>query len=211
MMTQTTGANYNLPNIVKFMGQRYEQSKATNPTFYFGPKIVLLYGAASFLFRLFPNFEQGNVAPADLQNIGPFFGAVQTNTDVTNPTFRFSGGERFPEEWHNRLTPLTLIDVATDFVTMYGLDPQLLGGNVGVNNFNGLNTLQQGGISGVRNSKFTDATAQEVACLFYQAATEDLPTSVTSGPRSPLSLAALALAKLHLNPLAVFSPCSLVT
>ena len=50
-MDEVTQGNFDLPNMVKFMGMRYDDSKARNPNFYFGPKVVLLYGAASFLFR----------------------------------------------------------------------------------------------------------------------------------------------------------------
>ena len=202
MMTKTTGANYNLPNMVTFMGQRYDQSKADNPNFYFGPKVVLLYGAASFLFRLFPNFENGDTAPANLQNIGPFFGAVQTNTGITDPKFKFSGGERFPDEWHNRLTPLTLANVADDFITMYGMHPELLGGNVGKNNFDALGTLGNG-VSGVKNSLFTGATQNDIICLFYQIATDDVPSSLTTGLGS-LPASVVKFAASHLNTLPVF-------
>ena len=211
MMDQTTGANFNLPNMVKYMGMRYDQSKATNPNFYFGPKVVLLYGAASFLFRLFPNFLSGDTAPPNLQNIGPFFGAQQTNTGITEPTFEFSGGERFPEEWHNRQTPLTLANVADDFITMYSMNPELLGGNVGVNNFDALGIIGNG-VNGVTNSSFTGATERDMICLFYQIATEDVPTSLTTG-LGTLSAAVVHFATAQLNVLPVFKnanpPCPL--
>ena len=201
-MDKTTGANFNLANMVKFMGQRYDDSKARNPNFYFGPKAVLLYGAASFLFRLFPNFVSGDTAPANLQNIGPFFGAVQTNTGTTAPKFKFSGGERFPDEWHNRQHPLTLVNVADDFITMYGMNPVLLGGNVGTNNFDALGTTGKG-VSGVTNSKFTGATEKQIICLFYQIATENVPSSIqTSLGSLPAAIVQFAASKL--NPLSVF-------
>ena len=193
--------------MVKFMGMRYTQSLTTNPTFYFGPKVVLLYGAASFLFRLFPNFVSGDTAPPILKFVAPFFGANQTNTGFKNPKFIFSGGERFPDDWHNRQTPLTLANVADDFVTMYGMAPVLLGGNVGVNNFDALNTT---GISGVTNGSFKGATAQQIICLFYQIATENLPTTV-GGTVTSLSNAVIALVIKNLNPLPVFVGCPLRT
>ena len=201
-MDKTTGANFNLANMVKFMGQRYDDSKANNPNFYFGPKVVLLYGAASFLFRLFPNFESGDTAPPNLQNIGPFFGAVQTNTGTTAPKFKFSGGERFPDEWHNRQHPLTLANVADDFITMYGMNPVLLGGNVGKNNFDALGTTGNG-VSGITNSKFTGATEKQIICLIYQIATENVPSSIQTGLGN-LPAAVVQFAASKLNPLSVF-------
>ena len=88
---------------------------------------------------------------------------------------------------------------------MYAMNPVLLGGNVGVNNFDALNTT---GISGVKDGSFKGATTQDIICLFYQIATENLPTSV-GGTVSNLPNAVLALAIKYLNPLPVFVGCPL--
>ena len=212
-MTTTTAGDFNLPNTVKFMSQRYADSKTNNPNFYFGPKAILLYGAASFLFRLFPNFESGDTAPANLQNIGPFFGAVQTSSPGAQElVFKFSGGERFPDEWHNRHTPLTLANVADDFLTMYTLNPVLLGGNVGKNNFDALGPAAGNGVSGVNNtdSTFSGATERDIICLLYQIATEDVPSSLQTGLGDlPAEVVAFAAGKLNLLEVFVDAGCTL--
>ena len=197
MMYNTVQGQFNLTNMVKFMGQRYKQSVAENPNFYYGPKVVLLYGAASFLFRLFPNFN-GDVGPPVLHFIAGFFGVTQSGS-----TFKNAGGERILDDWHNRLTPLTLADVANDFVTMYTLNPELLGGNAGkVNDFDALGPSGSG-VVGIQNSLF-NATANNFICLLYQIATDNVPSSLDTKISSlPVSVSNFAAAKL--NPLPVYT------
>lgn len=206
-MNTVTKGNFSLPQMVDFMGMRYKQSEAQNPNFYFGPKVVLLYGAASFLFRLFPSFE-GDVGAPTLAIESSFFGAKKSGS-----TFVFDGGEQIPDEWQNRLTPLTLADVAQDFVTMYSMNPVLLGGNAGkVNDFDALGASGTG-VVGVTNSKF-DLNVNQILCLIYQIATEDVPSSLQT-KLGPLPASVLAFAIENLNPLPVFGSkgagCTLLT
>ncbi len=197
MMNKTVKGNFSLPQIVDFMGMRYKQSEATNPNFYFGPKAVLLYGAASFLFRLFPNFT-GNTGPPVLHFIGGFFGAKASGS-----TFVFDGGEQILDDWHNRLTPLTLLDVANDFVTMYSMNPVLLGGNAGrVNDFDGIGTNATG-VVGVKNNQFV-LNANDFICLIYQIATEDVPSNIQT-KLGPLAASVALFAAQNLNPLGIFT------
>lgn len=49
MMSNTCKGNFDRNNIALYRYQRYQQSLHENGNFYFGPKSVLLYGAASFL------------------------------------------------------------------------------------------------------------------------------------------------------------------
>lgn len=205
MMFKTVGGNFSLPQMVDFMGMRYKQSTAENPNFYFGPKVILLYGAASFLFRLFPNFT-GNTGPPVLHFIGGFFGAKQSGS-----TFVFNEGEQILDDWHNRLTPLTLANVAEDFVTMYSMNPEPLGGNAGkVNDFDGLGASGTG-VVGVENNLLS-LNPNDFVCLIYQIATEDVPSSLQTklGPL-PASVAAFATA--NLNPLDIFTTagCTLLS
>lgn len=198
MMYKTVGGQFNLPNMVKFMGQRYHQSIAENPNFYFGPKVVLLYGAASFLFRLFPNFT-GDTGPPVLHFIGGFFGAKQSGS-----TFVFSGGERILDDWFNRLTPLTLADVANDFATMYSSAPVPLGGNAGkTNNFDDLGPGGTGVVGFNTANSLLSTKANDFTCLIYQIATEDVPSSLQS-KLGQLPVSVLSFATKNLNGLPVF-------
>ncbi|MCJ1360738.1 MAG: hypothetical protein MMC33_010747 [Icmadophila ericetorum] len=197
MMYQTTGGNFDLPNMVDYMGMRYKQSIAENPNFYYGPKVVLLYGAASFLFRLMPNFT-GDVGNPDLMVVSAFFGA-----EKEGDTFIFNGGEELPDEWHNRRTPLTLANVAEDFSTMYTMSPQLLGGNAGkVNDFDALG-VSGAGVVGVENSLLS-TSPNDFICLMYQIATEDVPSSLQTTLGS-LSAEVANFAAVALNALPVFT------
>ncbi|MCJ1454642.1 hypothetical protein MMC28_004995 [Mycoblastus sanguinarius] len=205
MMFTTTQGNFGLPQMVDFMSMRYKQSTAENPNFYFGPKVVLLYGAASFLFRLFPNFS-GDVGAPNLMVVGSFFGAEQEGD-----TFKFNGGEAIPDEWHNRLTPLTLANVAADFATMYSMNPVLLGGNAGqVNDFDALGASGDG-VTGVTNSLLS-TNPNDFICLIYQIATEDVPSNL-QGTLGSLVSAVTSFATSNLNALPVFTSagCTLLT
>ena len=204
-MYKSVGGNFDLPHMVTFMGQRYKQSVAENPNFYYGPKVVLLYGAASFLFRLFPNFT-GDVGPAPLHVIAGFFGVQPSGN-----TFVPRAGEVILDDWHNRLTPLTLADVANDFVTMYSSAPVLLGGNAGkVNDFDALGASGTG-VVGVKNSLLS-TKASDFICLIYQIATEDVPSSLQT-KLGPLPASVAQFAAKNLNALGVFKTagCTLLS
>jgi hypothetical protein len=54
MMQATCKGNFNRNNLALYRSQRYAQSKADSGNFYFGPKSLLLYGAASFPLRTIP-------------------------------------------------------------------------------------------------------------------------------------------------------------
>lgn len=56
MMQATSKRNFNRDNLARYRCQHYAQSKPTTASFTLGPKSLLLYGAASFLYELFPSF-----------------------------------------------------------------------------------------------------------------------------------------------------------
>lgn len=66
------GRLFNRDAISASRAKRYDDSLATNPNFYFGPRALLLYGAPSFIYNAFP----GSTAEPDLENTATFFGAV---------------------------------------------------------------------------------------------------------------------------------------
>ena len=196
MMAATTGGNFNLANMATFMSQRYDQSKADNANFYFGPKSVLLYGAASFLFELFPSL--GIEGDPNLAIEKSFFGAE----DVGGGKFVFNNAEQIPDEWFNRRRAMTLVDVANDFVQMYAMHPVLLGGNVGKNNFDAMGSFG----TAVTNGKFS-TNPQEIVCLLYQLATEDVPDGLNGVLELPLQVLTFATGKL--NPIFKGTGCPL--
>jgi hypothetical protein len=54
MMLDVCQGNCGREELALYRLQRYEQSKADNGNFFFGPGSLLLYGAASFLYELMP-------------------------------------------------------------------------------------------------------------------------------------------------------------
>ena len=154
MMTETTGGNYNRENLSKYRLQRYEQSRAENPNFSFGPLTLLLYGAASFLYELMPSGTH-NYAP-DYDTISTFF--IK---------------ERLPENWTNRVTPYTNNDVTREILTMYLENPVLFGGNTDDGKFLGVN------FGAIKDGKLdAGLDAKDTSCLLYQLATGQLPSSL---------------------------------
>lgn len=166
-MDDTCNSNFDLEGLALYRYQRYQQSVAENPNFFFGPLSLLLFGAASFLYELMPNGNRG-YAP-DLETISSFFGA-QDNGDGT---WSFNNQERIPDNWTNRVAPYTNNDVTSEILKMYLLHPVLFGGNTADGSFDGINfgAIQDGQLS-------VNIGATETACLLYQLATGPLPSSL---------------------------------
>jgi hypothetical protein len=95
-MAATTGGNYDRDGLALYRAQRYNQSLAENPNFYFGPLSLLLYGAASFLYELMPSGP--NYSPNEA-TISSFFG-VEKQSDGS---YVFNGDEKIPHGWTNRV------------------------------------------------------------------------------------------------------------
>lgn len=167
-----SSGKFDLNALAAYRSQRYDESVQTNPNFFFGPLSLLLFGAASFLYELFPSY--GNEGVADLATMKSFFGAVE---DSSAPGGWAHVGERIPDNWFSRRQPYTNNDVTNQILAMYAQYPKLFGGNVGTNNFNGLSTAF-GIISG---GKLPDsATASDVLCLLYQLGTSAVPSSLST-------------------------------
>lgn len=196
MMTQTTGGNYDLNNLALYRYQRYQQSVAENPNFYFGPFSLLLYGAASFLYELMPSGP--SYAPS-YDQISAFFGA-QKNSDGS---YSFTGKEHIPANWTNRLTPYSIFDVGAQIFEMYGLYPVLFGGNTGNGQFDGINMG-----SSIQNGTLSAPSATSITCLLYQLATERIPSSLNSVVTPTVD--GLAFAIKQLNPQFANLGCPLV-
>jgi hypothetical protein len=80
--------------------------------------------------------------------------------------------ERIPDNWVNRKTPYSLLDIAGEILKMYGMYPVGFGGNVD-GKFVGIDfpPYVVGGESKVN-------TAADVACLLYQVVSQPFPSSL---------------------------------
>ena len=198
MMDATCKGNFNRDNLALYRSQRYAQSRATNPNFYYGPKSTLLYGAASFLYELFPS--GGPAGTPDLATISSFFGATPNGAGG----YTFNNAEQIPADWYNRATPYDILETATEVVALYAEYPVLLGGNAGVGNFDELDTFG----SVITGGKLS-GNANDVECLLYQLATENIPSSLSGVLELPLEVIQWAAGKL--NPVFAGTGCPLLT
>ena len=195
-MQSTCQGNFNRDNLALYRYQRYQQSLAENGNFYFGPKELLLFGAASFLYELFPSL--GPAGKPDLPTISSFFGAQSDGKGG----YTFNNQEKIPANWYNRKAPYTNTEVSVEIVAQYAEHPVLFGGNAGQGNFDALNFGTT-----FSNGKF-NGTAQDAICLVYQFATDNIPSSLSGVLELPLEVVQYSAGKL--NPVRVASVCGIL-
>ncbi|CAK3937822.1 Aromatic peroxygenase [Lecanosticta acicola] len=164
MMSYCNG-NCDLQALALYREKRYNESVAQNGNFFFGPGSLLLYGAASFLYELFPTAN----GTADEQTMMSFFGANKTS----DGEYVFNGGERIPPNWRSRVDPYDNNQVGGQISAMYQLHPVPFGGNVGPDNFLGLNYS-----SYISNGKLNEQTGSDAMCLIYQTLTAGFPAEL---------------------------------
>ncbi|CAF1084881.1 unnamed protein product [Adineta steineri] len=112
--------------MAQFRYDRYQQSKAEDGQFVFAPPALLLYGAASFVYEVFPN---GTDMVPRLNVISPFFGAQKTDCGEWRGV-----PERIPCNWVKRKTPYSLVNVSEQMLKLFLANPVLFGGNNGTRN-----------------------------------------------------------------------------
>ena len=195
-MQQTCNGDFNRDNLALYRHQRYQQSLAENGNFFFGPTALLLFGAASFLYELFPSF--GPAGDPNLATMESFFGAAPDGKGG----YTFNNAEQIPPSWSNRVSPYTNLDVAGEILAQYLEYPVLFGGNVGQGNFDAL------GFGTIRNGNLTDPSTDAVLCLIYQLATQNIPSSLSGVVELPLEAVQWAAGKL--NPVFKTYGCPLV-
>ncbi|EMD60093.1 hypothetical protein GGP41_009491 [Bipolaris sorokiniana] len=187
---EVSGGKFDRNALAKYRSNRYDDSVSNNPNFLFSPLAIILYGAAAFLYELFPSY--GNKGTPDLETMKTFFGAVE---DPSAPGGWRHVPERIPENWFSRVEPYTVTEAATEILAMYLQYPKLFGGNVGISNFNALSTPF--GI--IRDGKLPDeVTVKDVLCLLYQLAVSSVPGMF--GAVTDIAGAVLNFATSKLNP-----------
>ncbi|KAF2083470.1 putative aromatic peroxygenase [Saccharata proteae CBS 121410] len=162
MMDDTCDGLFNRENLALYRYQRYQQSLAENPNFFFGPLSLLLFGAASFLYELMPG---GPDYTPDLATISSFFGASK-NSDGT---WSFNNMEKIPDNWTNRVAPYSNMDVTSEILSMYLLHPVLFGGATGSGGFDALPDFGD-----IQAGKLVEGP--NTACLLYQLSTQSVPS-----------------------------------
>ncbi|KAF2821794.1 Cloroperoxidase [Ophiobolus disseminans] len=193
----TSSELFDRDTISVYRSQRYNASLAENPNLYFGPKALLLYGAASFVYEAF--LVLGPEGTLDISTISTFFGAVPNAAGSYDHI-----PERIPSGWRNRRVAYGILEVAEEIRYQYPAFPELFGGNVGAGNFLALNTTF--GI--IQNGTLPDeVTAKDIACLLYQLATNNVPGAI--GNEAELPLDVLTWVLMQLNPIFANTGCPL--
>lgn len=154
MMSDSTGGNFNRENLAKYRKERWEQSVVSNEAFFFGPLSLLLFGAASFLYELFPSGSNGYLP--DQKTMDSFF--IE---------------EKLPANYINRVEPYSNGDVTREILAMYLAAPVPFGGNTGPGSFTTIN------YNAIKNGTLElNPTAPGVACLLYQLALGNVPSTL---------------------------------
>jgi hypothetical protein len=186
-MVNSTGGYFGRDQLAKYRYERYQESLAENPNFFFSPLALLLYGAASFLYELMPSGTR-NYQP-DLETISSFFGAEQQK----DGTWAFNNAERIPANWTNRVSPYTNEDVTTEILAQYLEHPVLFGGKTSDNSFDTIN------FGSIKNGKLEGGVSgTNTACLLYQLTTGNIP-AFANGLITP-TVEALSFAASKLGP-----------
>ncbi|KAK4182777.1 putative aromatic peroxygenase [Podospora australis] len=163
---QSTGGLFDAEGISKYRKERWDQCQAENPQFYFPILGLFQYGAASFLYELWPNGNEGYVP--NLHNTATFFGALP----LPNGEWA-SVPERIPHNWVNREVPYFLLDIAAQITKMYALNPVGFGGNAG-GEFIGISSppyIHDGALG-------HNTTSADVKCLLYQILSRPIPSTL---------------------------------
>ncbi|EDU47163.1 heme-thiolate peroxidase aromatic peroxygenase protein [Pyrenophora tritici-repentis] len=193
---RVSGGKFDRNTLSVYRSQRYGESLHENPNFFFGPLSLLLYGASSFLYELFPSY--GPQGTPNLATIKSFYGAVE------DPSAE--GGwrhvpERIPENWFSRRTPYDVLRVTEEILAQYLQAPKLFGGNVGKDNFLALETP----FDVIKNGKLPSTA--NLGCFLYQLATGPVPSMLSTVTDITGALLDFALTKL--NPIFQNTGCPL--
>ncbi|KAF5027001.1 hypothetical protein F66182_875 [Fusarium sp. NRRL 66182] len=133
--------NYDIDIFSRYAKQRFDESVATNPNFYFGPFTGMIARNAGYFFasRILSNhsteYPNGIMNKKTLKS----FWAVQGEDGSLH--YR-RGWERIPENWYRRPVDYGLVDLNLDILALVAKYPELgsIGGNMGeVNSYGGVN------------------------------------------------------------------------
>ncbi|KAE8376828.1 Cloroperoxidase [Aspergillus bertholletiae] len=145
----STDGTFSMDLMAKRAKIRMDQTKQTNPEFYYGPVTGLISRNAGYLFpaRLFRNYSQVNPEGVLTKEIVRNFFAIYG--EEGNFTYR-EGWERIPENWYKTPVDYGLVQLNLDTLDWLLKYPELgsIGGNTGtVNSFMGIDLFDvTGGI-----------------------------------------------------------------
>ncbi|KAI1746960.1 Chloroperoxidase [Xylaria castorea] len=169
-----------MDDLADFAAERFYESIATNPTFYYGPYSGTIARNAGFAFlgRFLSNNTKEYPLGGHLSKevLSSFFGVYEENG---NSVYK-EGHERIPENWYRRTVDYSLVDYNLDLVAWAVKYPVLLsiGGNQGeVNTFAGVDIADLTG--GVLNAA-TLLEGNNLICFALTALKTFAPNSLST-------------------------------
>ncbi|CAF0978072.1 unnamed protein product [Didymodactylos carnosus] len=120
---ETSNGLYTIEAIAAYRRKRYQQSRRDNKKFFFDVRALHSYGAATFLYEVFPSAV--DKIPSE-EVISSFFGAQR----LWDHSGWMHKPERIPYNWYRRLEPYTLDDIIQQAVAMYRIRPVEFGWNI---------------------------------------------------------------------------------
>ncbi|KAJ6476002.1 putative oxidase [Mycena vitilis] len=173
-------SDYNLGIIQQHRVNRFHQSVAQNPYFFYGPVQMLISCLAhNFVPALMSNHSAEH--PNGYLD-GEVLKSIFSITTSANGTLSYTPGhERLPNNWYRRpfLDEYTAVHVIPDFLAMWTRFPEtlLIGGNI-----NGVNTYAPMDIYNLTGGVYNAAMLLEgdnAACFLYQTLQILVPDALT--------------------------------
>ncbi|GAM43054.1 hypothetical protein TCE0_044r17560 [Talaromyces pinophilus] len=197
----STDGTFSMDLIAEFAKNRYEESVATNPNFYYGPFTGAIARNAGYIFagRLFRNHSVENPDGVLTKDVLKSIFGVSGSDDALQYNY---GYERIPENWYRRPTDFGLVDLNLDLLNFAAQYPELLniGGNLGaVNTFAGVDISNlTGGVLNAANL----LKDNNLLCFVFEIVKTVSPNALTnlySTIAAPLELATNLVATTLLN------------
>lgn len=197
--------NYDLDVLITHRQYTFDQSKSTNPYFYFAPfaGLAVANAAHTFVPALMSNHsaEYPN-GILDKETLKSFFAI----TEATDGTLSWQPGyERIPDNWYRRplgvINEYSPVSFAQDLLQMAAIVPEAvsIGGNTGtVNSFTGVDL---GNITGGAYETSDLLNPTKFVCYFYQLTLAVVPDFLRSDALGSLLGGALNLLQSEIGPL----------
>ncbi|OBT43962.1 hypothetical protein VE00_04628 [Pseudogymnoascus sp. WSF 3629] len=178
-MSNDAVGDFNIDVMAERANVRFQQSKATNPNFYYGPFTGMIARNAGFIFptRMFANYSKENLSGSFTKDIVKSFFAVEG--EPGNFTYN-QGWERIPENWYRIPVDYTLVQLNLDILYFVAKHPELgsIGGNTGtVDSFTG---VDMGDLTGGLLNAQTLLEDNNLLCFVFEVLKTLSPNSLST-------------------------------
>ncbi|RAO70416.1 uncharacterized protein BHQ10_006428 [Talaromyces amestolkiae] len=175
----SSNGTFGMDLIAEFAKDRFYESIATNPNFYYGPVTGMIARNAGYMFtgRLFANYSTEYPDGVLTKEVLKSMFGVNGSDDALQYNY---GYERIPENWYRRPIDYGLVDLNLDILDFVAQYPELasIGGNLGaVNNFAGVDITNLTG--GVLNAADL-LKDNNLLCLAFEVVKLASPNALTN-------------------------------